>query len=81
MQAHIASLSRLQGSGLAGRLEESSRAISYILLGASLPFVLRPAEESRYSLIGDCYMHGIMDGEAMTDLDPGKYTLEDITLV
>jgi hypothetical protein len=36
-----------------------------ILLGAQTPFVLRPSEgpEGRYEVVGECYMHGMMDGE------------------
>lgn len=34
------------------------------LLGGDVPYVLRPAANSNeYSLLGDSYMHGIMDGE------------------
>ena len=32
--------------------------------GALVPFIVRDAEEtSRYSLISDCYVHGLMSGE------------------
>ncbi|KAF2035384.1 hypothetical protein EK21DRAFT_53849, partial [Setomelanomma holmii] len=38
-----------------------------ILLGGSTPFMLReePSEfgPSIYRLLGDCYVHGVMDGE------------------
>lgn len=46
----------------------------YVLVGGCTPFVLRPAGESDipsighkqcHQLIGDCYVHGLMDGEAM----------------
>jgi hypothetical protein len=43
-----------------------------VLLGGTVPFVLRPKPMRRlpgqaeiYLLVGDCYVHGIMDGEAM----------------
>ena len=43
-----------------------------ILLGGSAPFVLRHADRSHhidvndyYTLVGDCYLHGIMNGELM----------------
>lgn len=43
-----------------------------ILEGFSTPFVVRSCErdaedgsEDRYELVGDCYVHGIMDGELM----------------
>jgi hypothetical protein len=41
----------------------------YIVHGASVPFVLRPAKHpgfvSAYTLIGETYVHGIMYGEAL----------------
>jgi hypothetical protein len=45
-----------------------------ILFGCSVPVILRPANEegTSYKLIGECYVHGKMDGEAMTDLDDEK---------
>jgi hypothetical protein len=35
-----------------------------ILEGGEVPFVMRSAD-GRYKVLGDCYIHGIMDGEAM----------------
>ena len=50
-----------------------------IIYGAPRPFVLRPKHED-YQLIGECYVHGIMDGEAMKGVDP-EMQWEEITLV
>ncbi|RSL71752.1 hypothetical protein CEP53_001376 [Fusarium sp. AF-6] len=36
-----------------------------ILYGADVPFVVRKEAGGRYSLVGECYMHGIMYGEAL----------------
>ena len=36
-----------------------------VLFGAQIPFVLRPNGEY-YTLMGPCYVHGVMDGEAMS---------------
>ena len=47
-----------------------------ILLGSSLPVLLRPAGD-HYILVGPCYIHGIMFGEAMSPLDEGKVQLEN----
>jgi hypothetical protein len=52
-----------------------------ILLGGATPFVLRPAGNDLYQLVGECYIHGMMDGEAMEDLEKGKYKEKEITLV
>jgi hypothetical protein len=36
-----------------------------ILEGGEVPLVMRLANDGRYQVLGDCYIHGIMDGEAM----------------
>ncbi|KAF2854511.1 HET-domain-containing protein [Plenodomus tracheiphilus IPT5] len=51
-----------------------------ILLGGSVPFVLRrrniqaalPEQRPEYGYIGHCYVHGIMDGEALEGMDVSK---------
>lgn len=45
------------------------------------PIVFRPASNGRYQLVGECYVHGMMDGEIMVDLEKGKYKLQYIMLV
>jgi hypothetical protein len=53
----------------------------FILAGGKTPFVLRPAGsrdvpgtgmQPCYTLIGDCYLEGIMDGEAMAEYSANK---------
>ncbi|CAG8972717.1 hypothetical protein HYALB_00008632 [Hymenoscyphus albidus] len=51
----------------------------YILVGSSMPVVLRPSGEY-YEVVGECYVDGFMKGEAMEGLDAGKYELESITI-
>lgn len=51
-----------------------------IVIGCSMPVVLRPVENERYEVVGECYVDGFMKGEAMEALDSGKYKLESITL-
>ena len=36
-----------------------------ILFGGSVPFVLRDNHDEYFKFIGECYVHGIMDGEAV----------------
>jgi hypothetical protein len=46
-----------------------------ILFGCDMPVVLRKLEEG-YAFVGKCYAHGIMQGEAIGDLNWGKYTVK-----
>jgi hypothetical protein len=43
-----------------------------IFLGAAVPFLLREMKDSNgfYQLIGECYIHGIMDGELFKNGEP-----------
>ena len=36
-----------------------------VLHGGKMPFALRPCGGGKYLLVGECYVHGIMDGEFM----------------
>lgn len=50
-----------------------------VFLGAPLPFILRSQRSSgQYRLIGECYVHGIMDGEVLKMVDVGP---RDITII
>jgi len=40
-----------------------------ILFGGCVPFVLRDTGDGYFKFIGECYIHGIMDGEAMDSQD------------
>jgi len=56
-----------------------------VLLGGRMPFVLRPTVERErnfpdrhsgnvYTLIGDCFLQGIMDGERVVEaVNSGEY--------
>jgi hypothetical protein len=37
-----------------------------ILFGCSVPVILRPVENRQHILIGECYFHGMMEGEAIS---------------
>ncbi|KAF1964026.1 HET-domain-containing protein [Bimuria novae-zelandiae CBS 107.79] len=42
-----------------------------ILLGGEVPYVLRRIDnqsQDYYTMVGECYVHGIMDGEAISDI-------------
>ena len=66
-QGHLANVSR------ASRIGD----VVAIIYGCKTPFVMRPVEQG-YTLIGECYVHGIMDGEIIKE-NIGKTI--DITLV
>ena len=41
-----------------------------VLLGGQVPFLLSEVEgDLRFMLVGECYVHGLMGGEAMGDGD------------
>ena len=46
-----------------------------LISGCCTPFIIRP-EGPNYALVGESYVHGVMDGELMSDI-----TFEDINLV
>lgn len=50
-----------------------------VILGCDVPLVLRPVGDY-YELIGDCYIDGIMEGEAMKDFEDRKIELETFRL-
>jgi hypothetical protein len=43
------------------------RDIVCIFLDAAVPFVFRELSRGPYQLVGECYVHGIMDGEFMVE--------------
>ena len=40
-----------------------------VLLGGSVPFVLHAEEQEQFSLVGESYVHGLMNGEALEELE------------
>jgi hypothetical protein len=51
-----------------------------VLFGCDMPVVLRKKAENSYIFVGECYAHGIMDGEAIKHLSDGKYTPKTIKI-
>lgn len=60
---------RLGGTtnGYIGLFPEHSQAGDgiFVLAGCHLPFVLRSRDNKKFKLVGECYVHGIMGGEAI----------------
>jgi len=50
-----------------------------VLFGGQVLYVLRPAS-NYYEFIGECYVHGLMDGEALCRLETGSVRIQTITL-
>ncbi|KAG1889327.1 heterokaryon incompatibility protein-domain-containing protein [Suillus subluteus] len=50
-----------------------------VVPGAAVPFVVREVEGGAYALIGEAFVHGAMDGEALEGKDP--LALEGLRLV
>ena len=43
-----------------------------VLFGGKMPFVLRPWNDGKFLLVGECYVHGFMQGEALELLERGE---------
>jgi hypothetical protein len=43
-----------------------------LFYGCSAPFVVRESQDGTVQIVGDCYIHGLMDGEALTGDDFGE---------
>ncbi|KAH8653788.1 heterokaryon incompatibility protein-domain-containing protein [Xylariales sp. PMI_506] len=66
--------------GMAPSLMSSSVQVNdkiAVIAGLSLPVVLRPQPDGRFSYVSHCYHYGVMDGEALQSNGEG---LEDIVL-
>ncbi|KAF2730639.1 HET-domain-containing protein [Polyplosphaeria fusca] len=51
-----------------------------IFLGATTPFIIKPASNGTYKLIGDAYIHDTMDGEVLELLESGQLKREKLVI-
>lgn len=51
-----------------------------VLFGCSTPIILRPLANGGYKFIGECYVHGIMEGEAMAMLATEELVKQEFAL-
>ncbi|KAI0403147.1 heterokaryon incompatibility protein-domain-containing protein [Xylaria palmicola] len=65
--------------GMAPRTAQLGDSI-FILKGCNAPLILRPAGNGTYSVIGECCVDGVMHGEAMRDLEAGRYQLDTVVI-
>ena len=55
----------------------------WALAGGQALYILRPVnpEMNQYRFIGECYAHGLMDGDILRKLREGEVRMEDISLI
>jgi hypothetical protein len=51
-----------------------------ILLGCHVPLVLRRVR-GYYLVVGECFIYGLMDGEAMQDFEDGRVSLQEFEIL
>ncbi len=51
-----------------------------VLFGCSTPVILRPLAGNGYEFIGECYVHGIMEGEAIAMLEKETLAKQEFAL-
>jgi hypothetical protein len=54
--------------------------VIFVLFGGSILYLLRP-RGNEYVFISECYVHGLMNGEAMAFLEDGRASVEDVVIV
>ncbi|KAF2651694.1 hypothetical protein K491DRAFT_719585 [Lophiostoma macrostomum CBS 122681] len=52
----------------------------FIFLGVSVPLILKQSKKGRYKLVSECYIHDIMNGRLVEQMEAGKYTTERVLL-
>ena len=54
----------------------------WVLFGCSIPLVLRKCKaEGSYEVVGECYLHGYMNGEIIKELQDGKVKSQEVNLL
>jgi hypothetical protein len=66
--------------GMASSDEAQEGDLMCVLFGGEVPFVLRLNDDGRYRMIGGCYVYGIMNGEAMREVEAGRILLQDFVI-
>ncbi len=52
-----------------------------VLWGGRMCFCLRPLDQGRFLLVGECYVHGLMNGEAVRRVEEGELQEDEFVLV
>ena len=66
--------------GMLGFVPHNAQQGVFILLGCNVPIILRAVDNGQYKVVGACYLHGIMEGEAMERLEAAQTHVEEIAL-
>src|SRR6266536_568940 len=59
-----------------GDFTDQPSGLSCAVLGGPTPFIVRKSSD-HYNLVGACYVHGLMNGEAVENLEERKRELKD----
>lgn len=70
-----------QGGYLLGPKVMEKGNVVGVLFGGKMRFVLRPWDDGRFLLVGECCVHGFLQGEAMELLERGEIDEETFHLV
>lgn len=74
----------VSGDNHIGAVPEGTRKCDgiYVLMGCSVPVILRKTERhGEFEFVGECYLHGFMDGEALAIGSEGEATTQEFKLV
>jgi hypothetical protein len=65
---------------LLGPIAMEAGDVVCVLYGAKVPFVLRPSN-GHYLLVGECYTHGLMNGEAIDMVGQEEFCAEVFDII
>ncbi|MCJ1389269.1 hypothetical protein MMC18_002125 [Xylographa bjoerkii] len=65
--------------GLAPEAAKESDVVC-VVLGGEVPYIVRPRENGHYLYVGECYVHGLMDGQALRGYEEGDLKMQEIIL-
>jgi hypothetical protein len=52
-----------------------------VFFGGQVLYIIREVDEGKHEFIGECYVHGLMDGEALDPLGCYEERAEDFVLI
>ncbi len=69
-------------TGFLGLATDAGRAcdVVAVIIGCNFPVILQPVGKN-YRYVGECYVHGLMKGEAIEGVEKGEYKIVEIGIV